>query len=372
MALTVTSKNPEMKMMKRRIMIFGLFLLFTMTAKAQLEIVTTSDDLINGITISASGRMFVCYPHLEGGNGLRIGEIMPDKSISAYPNKNWNSWQPGQPVADKIIRPNSLRIGPDGNLWIVDTGSPALGADPLPGDAAKLIVINITTNTVIRIIPLQQFARQHSFFDDLRIYNDNIFITDAGEPAIIVLSQKTGYGRRVLENHSSTVDQLPLLAEGREIRTTDGQLLRINADQLEVSPDGKWFYFQPVSGPLARIELQYLTDLSLSSSTMAAHVEHFYDSPTTGGTCIDSQGNIYLSDVNKLEIIKITPEGKSSVLVHDERLIWCDAMWLDDQGYLYLPCAQINRLPSFQNGKGTLDLPVKIYRIKTTSKPFKS
>jgi len=358
--------------MKRTVLIFGLLMSIALVTKAQMEVVATSNDVINGVTVSKSGRTFVCYPHLEGGEGLRIAEIMSANRYSPYPDADWNSWKPGLQPDNKIIRPNSLRIGPDGNLWIVDTGSPSLGADPVPGNAAKLVVVSLKTNAVIRIIQLTQFSRQHSFFDDLRIYKNTIFITDAGEPGIVVINLKTGKGRRVLENHSSTIDLLPLFAEGKQIRTFDGAFLRVNADQLEISPNGKWFYFQPVSGPLVRIELKYLTDFSLSPSSLAAHVEHFFDSPTTGGTCIDSKGNIFLSDVNKLQIIKITPDGKSTVLLQDERLVWCDAMWLDEQGYLYLPCAQINRLAAFQNGRSTIAFPVKIYRIKTTSRPFSS
>jgi hypothetical protein len=129
--------------MKAPVSILIFIMLFTTSLKAQLEIVASSNDVINGIAVTSLGRIFVCFPHLEGGEGIRIGEVK-GKDIVAYPNEKWNSWKKGSEVEAKIVRPNSIRIGPDGNLWIVDTGSPALGSDPLPGGAAKLIVVTLT------------------------------------------------------------------------------------------------------------------------------------------------------------------------------------------------------------------------------------
>src|SRR6266536_1712548 len=43
-------------------------------------------------------------------------------------------------------------------------------------------------------------------------------------------------------------------AEGQLMHGPDGKPVYIHADQLEVSPDGRWLYYQPCSGPLYRIE----------------------------------------------------------------------------------------------------------------------
>jgi sugar lactone lactonase YvrE len=357
--------------MKKIVLLFANMLIGS-NANAQMEEVATSNTVWNGVTLSQNGRIFVSFPHLEGENGMRVGEILKDNKIIPYPSLDWNDWEVKKDVSHKIVRVNAIRIGPDGNLWIVDTGTVSMGTDPLPGNAAKLIVVDIEKNIVIRTIPLQDVARQHSFFDDLRIYNDHIFITDAGEPAIVILDLKTGKGRRLLEGHPLAICSKPLYAEGKEMHTTDGKLLKIHSDQLEVSPDGKWFFFQPVSGPMARIAVSHLIDEALSPDEVAKHVEQFIKTPTTGGTVIDADGNIYVSDVDHLQILKFTPDGKSSVVIKDPRLIWCDAMWLDDEGYLYLPCGQINRISAFQHGHSKVRFPVVLYRIKTDSKPFKS
>lgn len=210
------------------------------------------------------------------------------------------------------MRTNSLRIGPDGLLWIVDTGTPSMGQNPLSGNALKLVSIDTKTNTVQDIIPLSGISRPSTFIDDLRISGNTIYLTDAGEPALIVLDKTTGKGRRVLENQPSTTNNLPIKAEGKIMKDEKGNEVRIHADQLEISPDGKWLYFQPASGPLWRIKTQYLNDENLSEKDLASKVELFYKTPSTGGTAIDADGNIYVSDVNKSEIIRISPEGKKS------------------------------------------------------------
>lgn len=357
--------------MKNKVLLFAQMLL-GLNAGAQMEQVATSDMVWNGVAVSDSGRVFVCFPHLEGEKGMRVGEVIGGNNIIPYPDGEWNDWENGKAVDHKIVRVNAIRIGPDGNLWIVDTGTPAMGKDPLPGNAAKLIVVDIKINQVVRTIPLGDVSRPHSFFDDLRIFQNNIFITDAGEPAIIVLDLKSGKGRRLLEKHRLATDSMPLYAEGEPMYTSDGALLKIHSDQLEVSPDGKWFYFQPVSGPLVRVPLHLLINPDVSPTELSSAVEVFVKTPTTGGTVMDADGNIYLSDVNKLQILKITPDGKISTVIKNSRLIWCDAMWIDNKGYLYLPCGQINRIAAFQKGQSKVKFPVVLYRINLGVRRFRS
>ena len=53
-----------------------------------------------------------------------------------------------------------------------------------------------------------------SYVDDIRFNGRHAYITDAGEPALIVLDLETGDAGRVLENHPSTVDERPMMADG--------------------------------------------------------------------------------------------------------------------------------------------------------------
>jgi sugar lactone lactonase YvrE len=333
--------------------------------------VCEANTIWNGVTTTADGRIFVCFPHLDGDAGMRIGEVQKDGIIKPYPDAGWNSWKPDSPANGKFMRTNSLRIGPDGNLWVVDTGTPKNGASPVKG-AAKLVIIDVKNDKVIRTILLDEVIREKSFIDDIRIGNNSIYITDAGEPALIILNLKTGRGRRVLENQPSTTDNRSMLAEGRVMIEKPDKEVRIHADQLELSPDGSLLYYQPASGPMSKIETKYLNDSTLSGDELAKHVQPFFDTPTTGGTAIDAAGNLYVSDVDHSQIIKISPGGKSSLLLKDSRFTWVDALWIDDQGYLWMPAGQLNRAPAFQNGVSKVVFPVHIYKYKLDIHPVKS
>lgn len=356
--------------MKKAVYTLLILVNFMSAASAQLIQVASSNEVWNGVTVSDKGRVFVCFPRIEGETGVRIAELINGNPIP-YPNSGWNNWKPGLAPEGHFVRTNSIRIGPDGNLWIVDTGTPKMGEKAIPG-AAKLVSIDLTTNHVVRTILLDPVMDANSFIDDLRIYDKTIYLTDAGSPALIVMDLKTGKGRRVLRNMNSTTDRIPIKAEGKIMRTADDQLVLIHADQLEVSPDGKYLYFQPASGPLYRIELKFLKDPSLTEGELASHVVKWFETPSTGGTCIDAEGNLYVSDVNHSSIIKISPDGKREQVIKDARLLWGDALWIDHEGYLWIPVGQLNRLGAFQKGHSLVHPPLFIYKIKINAKPFRS
>ena len=344
--------------------------MYMAAANAQLIPVAESAEVWNGVTVSDDGRIFVNYPRLEGDAGMRIAEIVKGKAIP-YPDSVWNGWRPGMVSEGHFVRTNSLRIGPDGYLWVVDTGAPSMGVAAIPG-AAKLVAFDLHSNKVVRAIPVDPVMVAGSFIDDLRIHRGTIFLTDAGSPGLVVMDYHTGRGRRVLEHATSTTDQIAIRAEGEVMTTAGSQPVRIHADQLEVTPDGRWLYFQPASGPLYRAETHDLLDASLSADALVTRVQRFYPTPSTGGTCIDDEGNLYVSDVDASVIFRLTPEGNREEIVHDPRLAWGDALWIDARGYLWVPVGQLNRLGVFHDGVSRVKPPLMIYKIKINAKPFRS
>ena len=104
------------------------------------------------------------------------------------------------------------------------------------------------------------------------------------------------------------------------------------------------------------------------SHATAAHVERFADTPSTGGTAIDANGTIYLSDVDARRILTISADGKITTLIADPRLAWVDAMWIDDDGNLLMPAAQINRIAGLNGGVDAVEKPITLYRLKIGQK----
>lgn len=331
------------------------------SAENRLDTVFSSGLFINGVTVSTDGRLFLPVQPLAPGQAPEVVEIKDNKPVP-YPDSRWNNWRPGMDGAERFVGVNAIRIGPDGALWVVDRGGPGIGK-PLAPHGVKLVRIDIVTDKVTRVYDLGAATEPWSFVDDVRFNDKLAYLTDAGKPGLIVLDLDSGHTRRVLEGHPSMIAQTPLVAEGKPLRDSNGDPVNIHADQLEVSPDGRWLYYQPSNGRLSRIETRYLDDTNMSDAELARHVERFADTPSTGGTAIDANGTIYLSDTDKSRILKISPNGKVSTLIADQRLIWPDAMWIDNKGNLLIPASQINRTPGLNGGVDASQPPVFLYKL---------
>ena len=332
-----------------------------------LVTVLRSETVANGIATTPTNRIFLPFSRIDGSEGPQAVE-WKDGGPVAFPDAAWNSWKKGDDPAKAFVRVNALRIGPHGALWIVDVGAPGLNNPKLP-HGPKLVKVDLATNLVTRVYDLEDATSAKSFVDDVRFHDNLAYITDAGSPGVIVLDLTTGATRRVLDGDPSMTAQRPITAEDHVLRGRDGKPVRIHADQLEVAPDGKFFYYQPASGPMSRIATRYLDDPKLPNAQLAKHVTTFAKTPSTGGTAIDAAGNIYCSDTDERRVLKIHPDGTLETLIQDQRLVWVDAMWIDDDGYLYMPAAQLDRMAPFNGGVDKVDYPISVYKMKIGAKP---
>ncbi|MXP58068.1 L-dopachrome tautomerase-related protein [Pantoea sp. Taur] len=335
---------------------------------SRLEQVATSPRVWNGITVSHDNRLFASLTQSEG-TGLQLTEVI-NNQLRAFPDDSWNQWNANDPE-HHFYHVNALRIGPDGNLWVMDSGNKGIGTgdQAVPG-GAKLVHISLATGKVLNSYVFKAPTLQPtSYLDDVRFNGDFAYITDPGAVGLVVLNLKSGKSWRVLDNHPLSIDHQPIYADGKKLILRDGREKRVGLDQLEVSPDGKWLYYQAIPGPLARIETRYLNDSALSAAEVAKHAEKVRETWSTGGTAIDAEGNIYASDINTRSIKRIAPDGKVTTVVQDPRLVWIDAMWVSN-GALWMPSGQINRTPATTGGKpSTVEYPVKLYRLPLPIKP---
>ena len=335
---------------------------------SRLEQVATSPRVWNGITVSHDNRLFASLTQSEGA-GLQLAEVI-NNQLKAFPDDSWNQWNANDPE-HHFYHVNALRIGPDGDLWVMDSGNKGIGTgDQAVAGGAKLVHISLATGKVVNSYVFKAPTLQPtSYLDDVRFNGDFAYITDPGAVGLVVLNLKSGKSWRVLDNHPLSIDHQPIYADGKKLILRDGREKRVGLDQLEVSPDGKWLYYQAIPGPLARIETRYLNDSALSAAEVAKHAEKVRETWSTGGTAIDAEGNIYASDINTRSIKRIAPDGKVTTVVQDPRLVWIDAMWVSN-GALWMPSGQINRTPATTGGKpSTVEYPVKLYRLPLPIKP---
>jgi hypothetical protein len=329
----------------------------------------------NGVSTTPEGRLFVLFARVDGSKGPDVAEYNQTTNTSVpYPNAEWNNYTAGKDLSTHLIRVNSQRIGPDGLLWIVDVGSPSFGEPVILPNGPKLVTVNLTTNEVARVYPMGNATLSTSLMDDIRFNPATGFayLTDAGAPAIIVLNLATGDTRRVLVNDPSTSSAIPVSAEGNLLHASGNSFEYIYADQHEVSPDGRWYYYQPCSGGMYMIETKYL-DQAFYNTTLVQELSQYViplaHTPSTGGTAIDALGNIYVSDTDSQRIITLHPNGTQTLLVQDPRLLWVDAMWVDTQQRLWMPAAQLNRGEPFNNGTNHVVPPLHVFTIDIDAGP---
>ena len=239
----------------------------------------------------------------------------------------------------------------------------------------KLVQVDLTTNTVQHVYSLENVTLSSSLVDDVRFLPSAglAFITDAGEPAIIILDLATGQAQRVLENDPSTKGApFPVSAEGKLLGNSMGGFEYIYADQHEVSPDGLYYYFQPCNGGMSRISTSQLGAALYNSSLasiLSQYVRPYALTASSGGTAIDALGNVFVSDTDRQAVVKIAPNGTWTTFVQDERLLWVDAMWIDTQQRLWMPAAQLNRGEPFNNGSSFIQKPLFVYTIDIGAGP---
>ena len=330
--------------------------------------ITLPNATTNGVAIAPGGRTFLVIAKQKGQDVPQIAEWVGGQ-LKPFPDASWNSWKKGEDASRKFVHANSVRFGPDGTLWVVDFGVPEL-YDPVEKHGGKLVGINIATGQAVETMYLDPVLdMKKSSLDDVRFNGDHAYLTDAGWPGIIVVRQKDGAMYRTLTDTPSVTARKPLYAEGQELQNKHGKPIFFSADQLEVSPDGKTLYYQPCSGPMAAVPTAVLDDQAMPDSERAKQVRLFADTGTAGGTAIDAKGNVYVSDTMHDAVLKVTPDGKVSTLVQDPRLVWVDAMWITADGRLWMPAAQMDRTPSFNDGKQTLQLPMTVFTVQVGDGP---
>ncbi|GJC83225.1 hypothetical protein ColLi_06063 [Colletotrichum liriopes] len=310
-----------------------------------LTIALSLDRATQGISISTDGRKFLTQRY-STTDAPQAVELLRNGTTTLYPDATWNSWTSNSTLDPKkaFVSIDGARIGPDGRFWIVDGGTTDSDRRLVNG-SSKLIGINLDTNLVDKVYYLDNLTDIGSVIDDVRFNGDYAYLSDTAG-ALVVMDFTTGNGKRVLVNHSSALAWFPMAYNGSLVPGYQGgsSTLSVGLDQIEVSPDGVYLYYQPCNGGMYRIKTEYVNG-ALANSTLAANLgdytEPFALTPSTGGTTIDGDGNIYVSDTNLLAIWKIKPDGSSSILVQDDALIWTDLMWVDANKNLWLPASQM-------------------------------
>lgn len=331
--------------------------------------VASLDWLCNAVGLTSGGRLFVGLPRWPGfENAPSIAEVLPNGTLKPFPGGAWNDWQSGKSSAHALVRINTIHIFDDDTLWAIDQGEDAGPHGINPGQ--KILQFDTRDGKLLRSITLpESVLPAGANLNDLRLDSEHAYLTDSGLGAIIVVNLKTGAALRRLADHPSTKmspERRPLGEGAQPLLTPDGSDHQVHSDPLEISPDGQWLYYQPLTGPLWKVPTAALRDTQVTEKALGEKVEFVYDTGALTGTAIDSAGNLYLGEYDKPRVTVLSPDGTLRVAVEDPRLWNPDAMIISNQRELYIPVPQSARMASNRgpNGVNAVQLPFKIYKIR--------
>src|SRR3954454_8371626 len=132
----------------------------------EIEVVATFDGpMPTGVTVSHSGRIFVCYPKWGDKVDFTVAEVKGGKP-AAFPDQATN--QPTGPQdGQHLISVQSVVVDPSDQLWAVDTGS--IEFSPTAPGGPKLVAIDLRSDRVARTITFPpDVVLPTSYINDVR------------------------------------------------------------------------------------------------------------------------------------------------------------------------------------------------------------
>ncbi|MFC5873306.1 Sugar lactone lactonase YvrE [Chryseobacterium arachidis] len=332
------------------------------------EVFSDSTYQLTGVAVAKDNRVFVNYPYWLDTHSYSVVEVKDGKPVP-YPDVEWNSFKKGEDGQNKFVTVQSVVTDDKGFLWVVDAAGIGLGK--VYQHSSKVVKINLATNKIEKIYRFpENVVNEDVYINDIRVDNENGFayLSNSNTGGIVVLNINTGDSRLVLANSPSVKSDpnyhfSPL---GTELKKGDGSLLKVNSDGIALTPDNQYLYYKPLTdNRLYRIKTDLLRDFKTNEVVLNKSVEDLGKFITTDGMIFDKKGNLYLGDLEKNSIVKITPDLKMQTIVEDdEKLIWPDSYSISDDGYLYISNSQIQLMPWFHNGKEQFKKPFKVFRIK--------
>lgn len=332
------------------------------------EVFADSVYQLTGVAVAADGRLFANYPYWLDKHSYSVVEVKDGKPVP-YPDAIWNSFKKGDNGAHKFVCVQAVVTDEKGYLWVVDAAGIGLG--PVYQHSNKVVKINLATNKVEQIYHFpDSVTADDSYINDIRVDNANGFayMTSSSNGGIVVLNTNTGKSRFVLHNSPSVLSDTAyhFTMDGSELTKTDGSIPKINSDGIALSPDKAWLYYKPLTDDkLYRINTALLRDFSTPAEKINNSVEDLGKFVTTDGMEFDKNGNLYLGDLEKSSIVRITPDLKMHTIATDTvKLSWPDSYSISADGYLYISASQIARMPWFNNDQNRAVFPYKIFRLK--------
>ena len=326
---------------------------------AALEEVLTYPEPVGNVAVSSTGRVFFTVHPESRPRGNKLLEYVDGASIP-YPSLRQQN--------ELFDTPLGIAIDRYDRLWVIDHGNHGLRP-------ARIVAIDLDTGKVLRDQRLDEtIAPVGSLLQDLQVSADGrtIVIADASfwrkSPALVVYDVETGEAWRVLEGHPSvSAENFLIQTDGRTMQFLGGIVaLRGGVDGIALGPE--WLYYAALNGSgLYRIPLQDLLHRQLPASQLATKIERHSNKPLSDGLSIDTDGSVYVTDVEHSAIFKVSPDGRLTTLIQSPRMRWPDALSFGPDGYLYVADSALPELILKSDQHIRAQGPYRIFRFQTGS-----
>ncbi len=325
---------------------------------------------LTGVAVSAKGRLFTNYPIWSPVHKYCVVEVTSKTEAKPYPSEELNSWKEGEDGSKKFVSVQAVFIDDQDKLWAVDPANPGFAGVYQESD--KLVRINLATNKVERIYPMKGVTDKNSYINDVRVDTKRqvAYMTNSNEGGIVIVDLKSGKTRMVMKGAppTQTDPAYKFMIGGREV-APGGKPLKVNSDGIALTPDREWLFFKPLTDDkLYKVKTADLRDAKLKDSDLIARVVDLGHVNITDGMEFDKHGNLYMGDMEKNTILKLSPKMdktmEKTVLVTDARLLWPDSYAVSKDGYLYISTSQVHTAPPFNNGVDKRTLPYGLFRLK--------
>jgi sugar lactone lactonase YvrE len=293
-----------------------------------------------GVAVSEGGRIFVNFPRW-GEIPLSVAELNGG-NLRPYPDISWNSWENGMSAENRFVCVQSVYIDKKNNLWVLDAGS-LLGSGVVTG-APKLLKIDISTNSIVRVYPLdEQVVFGMSYPNDVRVDTDLNFayLTESGVGSIICVDLNSGIARRVIDHHPSVkAEPLVLNINGKATPMV------VHADGIALNKKRDYLYYKALTGKkLYRIKTENLRDSTMNQDEIHRSIEFVKETIPCDGMVFDPRDNLYLTSIEDNSIYMLDRNKRLKRIFTDPRLEWPDSFSIRKNGDIYLTTSRISYFP---------------------------
>lgn len=323
-----------------------------------------SNERPGNIAVSSKGDMYVTI-HPVNDSHLKVSKITPKGHKEDFMIPMFLA--PQEKTNIGLSNAIGIYIDKKDHLWVLDMGGEF--------SSPKFIVWNLKHNALERLIVIPtDVIKSNSFLQDFALDEEKDFAyiadmtmeseTTKASPAIIAINTKTGEAKRLLDDSRFVKSAEPLMAEGAVVMRNQMAVGK-SINPITIDAKNEWVYFGTMSaGEIHRIRTSDLRNFSLSELELEARINSMGYKPHSDGFKIDKNQNIYVGDVNNLEI-GISKNKDYKTYIKSNELLWVDGLFVAKDGYVYAVVNQLNRHADFSPTKTDTGVkPFKIIRFK--------